>query len=167
MDAQVAARLAALEEVFRNVPYEYSNRERLRSDVTSLLRICSTLQPNSETFSGGGRSMRLFYLYGVLPITYKNATFNIPVTIYFDTPYPKQAPRCFVTPTAGMALKKAHPHVDQGGMIYVPYLASWNERSSALTELIGVLTSVFSSAPPVYATMATPRSSSPAGHGHA
>lgn len=154
---QASLRVAKLEEVLRQVPYQYQNKERLRQDVSALLRTCSTLTPQTGTFAGQGRQVTLFHLYGVLPITYNGATYNIPVTMYFDPPYPKQPPRCFVTPTSGMELKKSHPHVDQGGMIYIPYLSSWNERSSSLTELVTFLKSIFSIQPPVHSTAAGSR----------
>mmetsp|Transcript_111562 Transcript_111562/g.360086 ORF Transcript_111562/g.360086 Transcript_111562/m.360086 type:complete len:348 (+) Transcript_111562:44-1087(+) len=154
MDTHVAARLTKLEEVLTQTRAEYQNRERLRSDVASLLQACHTLQPRSGSFSNGGRTVELFYLYGVLPITYKGVEYNVPVTVYFDQPYPKHPPRCFVTPTPGMALRAGHQHVDEGGMIHVPYLTSWKERSSTLTELLAIVTAAFSLAPPVYSTAA-------------
>mmetsp|Transcript_5852 Transcript_5852/g.17401 ORF Transcript_5852/g.17401 Transcript_5852/m.17401 type:complete len:463 (-) Transcript_5852:116-1504(-) len=162
MDAQATIRIAKLDEVLKKVPYQYQNQARVRSDVAALLRTCSTLQPQLGTFSGSGRQVTLFYLYGVLPITYNGATYNIPVTIYFDPPYPNQPPRCFVTPSQGMALKPGHPHVDSGGMVYLPYLNGWNGRSSTLTELVGYLASAFSANPPVYATAASSRPSAAA-----
>jgi len=162
MDTHVVARLSKLDEVLNQTRAEYHNRERLRTDVASLLRACHTLQPRSGSFSNGGRSVELFYLYGVLPIAYKGAEYNVPVTLYFDHAYPKQPPRCFVTPTPGMALKAGHQHVDEGGMVHVPYLTSWREKTSTLTELVTLVTSAFSVAPPVYATAVTPKPTSSA-----
>merc|ERR1740116_707156 len=98
----------------------------------------------------------LLYLHGVIPITYSGATYNIPVTIYFDPPYPSQPPRCFVTPTAGMALKTGHPHVDTGGMIYLPYLNAWSSHRSTLPDLLTIIASTFSSQPPVYSPAGAP-----------
>lgn len=141
-----------LDEVLRSLPYQYQFPQRLRDDVSALLNRCNTLQPSQQTFSGQGRQQTLFYLSGVLPIGFGGATYNIPVTIYFDPPYPRQPPRCFVTPTNGMALKTGHANVDQGGMIYMPYLSNWNERSSTLADLMATISSVFSQAPPVYST---------------
>lgn len=155
---QWAERLRVLDETLRKVPYQYAQQQRLRGDVAALLQECSSLKPGADTFSANGRQVKLFYLYGVLPITYSGNTYNIPVTIYFDPPYPVQGPRCFVTPTAGMAIKPNHGSVDAGGMIYIPYLTSWTSQGSNLRELITVLTSIFSSAPPVYSTGSAPTS---------
>eukprot|EP00930_Biecheleria_cincta_P051113 TRINITY_DN36271_c0_g1_i1.p1 TRINITY_DN36271_c0_g1~~TRINITY_DN36271_c0_g1_i1.p1 ORF type:complete len:361 (-),score=67.03 TRINITY_DN36271_c0_g1_i1:62-1144(-) len=149
---QRAERLRVLDETLAKVPYQYAHQQRLRGDVAALLQDCSTLKPGAETFSANGRQVKLFYLYGVLPITYRGNAYNIPVTIYFDPPYPAQGPRCFVTPTTGMAIKPNHSSVDAGGMIYVPYLSSWTSQGSNLRELIAILTSIFSSDPPVHST---------------
>lgn len=157
MDPHAAHRIAKLDEVLQKVPYQYQNKQRLRNDVAELLRSFKTLQPNTGTFSGGTRTVTLFYLYGVLPISYHGNTYNIPVTIYFDPPYPKQPPRCFVTPTAGMALKPNHSNVDAGGMVYLPYLSSWSETASTLPQLVSAMTQSFSSAPPVYSTTTATR----------
>lgn len=152
MDPQVAAKMHALETALKKVPYQYQDKARLQKDVAELLRTVRTLSPQVGEFSGGSRKVTLFYLYGVLPISYSGATYNIPVTIYFDPPYPNQPPRCFVTPSTGMALKTGHPHIDANGMIYIPYLSNWSGKNSKLTELATYLISTFSSNPPVYAT---------------
>lgn len=157
MDPQAAHRIAKLDEVLRQVPYQYQHKNRLRSDVAQLLQSCKTLQPQTGTFSGGARSVTLFYLYGVVPISYQGKSYNIPVTIYFDAPYPKQPPRCFVTPTNGMALKPNHLNVDAGGMIYLPYLSSWSETASTLPQLVTAVTECFSASPPVYSTTTAQR----------
>eukprot|EP00930_Biecheleria_cincta_P061016 TRINITY_DN46586_c0_g1_i1.p1 TRINITY_DN46586_c0_g1~~TRINITY_DN46586_c0_g1_i1.p1 ORF type:complete len:430 (+),score=89.78 TRINITY_DN46586_c0_g1_i1:30-1292(+) len=152
-----SARVAQLDDVLRGLPHQYRNKARLRRDVADLLQSCRTLQPQIKSFSANGASSTLFYLYGVLPINYSGNTYNIPVTIYFDPPYPDRPPRCFVTPTEGMALKNNHPHVDQGGMVYAPCLTSWSSHNSHLSELIAVLTSLFAQNPPVYSTASSSR----------
>mmetsp|Transcript_22002 Transcript_22002/g.56303 ORF Transcript_22002/g.56303 Transcript_22002/m.56303 type:complete len:456 (+) Transcript_22002:91-1458(+) len=165
MDAAAAERLRKLDEALRPIPTGYNgyeNKDRLRRDVADLLRSCGTLLPQSGSFSGSDRKVTLFYLYGTLPISYKGASYNIPVTIYFDPPYPKGPPRCFVTPTGTMAVSKSHDNVDQGGMVYMPCLAQWNARSS-LTEMITTMSSIFCEKPPVYSTDSRPSGSPQAG----
>jgi len=156
MDQQLAQRVNKLDEVLNRLPYQYSDKPRLRSDLVNLLQTCPSLLPELNTFSGSGRQVTLIYLAGVIPISYSGATYNIPVTIYFDPPYPKTAPRCFVTPTEGMALKANHPNVDQGGMIYLPYLSTWAANTSRPSELMTFIASAFSAQPPVYAKTAAP-----------
>jgi len=154
MDPQTAQRVNKLDDVMRRLPNQYQDKARLRSDIINLFQSCASLTPEHGTFSGSGRTVTLLYLAGVIPISYGGSTYNIPVTIYFDPPYPRTAPRCFVTPTEGMALKQNHPNVDQGGMIYLPYLSTWAPNTSTLSELMTFVASAFSSNPPVYAKSA-------------
>ncbi|CAK0803417.1 unnamed protein product [Prorocentrum cordatum] len=127
-------RIAKLDQVLQTVPYQYENRAALRNHVVNLLQSTPTLVPAAQEFRSPGKTATLFYLGGVLPINYKGATYNIPVTIYAVVCGP---PRCFVTPSGSMALKQPHPNVDAGGMI---------------TELIPAVGAVFSQNPPVYST---------------
>mmetsp|Transcript_76646 Transcript_76646/g.144408 ORF Transcript_76646/g.144408 Transcript_76646/m.144408 type:complete len:398 (+) Transcript_76646:19-1212(+) len=156
LDSQTIARLQKLEHAVQQVGFTYSDRNRLHSDVQTLLRDVRTLHPHHGTFSAGGRTLTLFYLYGVVPISYKGNPYNIPVTIYFDPPYPRSAPRCFVTPSQNMMLKSGHRNVDQGGMIHLPCLSNWDD-SSNLPDLVANIASIFSFEPPVHSTSATPR----------
>jgi ESCRT-I complex subunit TSG101 len=129
----------------------YQNTARLRQDVAALLYNCATLRPNVGSFQSGPGMITLFYLSGVIPITYSGANYNIPVTIYLDPPYPNQPPRVFVTPTADMAIKPNHKSVDMNGRVYLPELTRWNSYSSNLVSIVGVLSSIFSHEPPVHA----------------
>ncbi|CEM25392.1 unnamed protein product [Vitrella brassicaformis CCMP3155] len=137
----------------------YSNLHRVKRDVQQLMSQVTSLRPSVGDFSNQGRSIKLFYLYGTIPIYYNGAQYNIPVTIYLDPPYPNSGPRCFVSPTANMAIKPRHKHVDSKGMIYLPYLASWNPSQSTLTELMTIISSTFSTDPPVYSKPASAQTS--------
>lgn len=149
-DPAMAQRINKLDDCLNRLPYQYQDKPRLRKDLVDLLQTCTSLSPELNSFSGSGRSVTLMYLAGVVPITYGGNTYNIPVTIYFDPPYPRTAPRCFVTPTETMALKQNHANVDQGGMIYLPYLSTWTQAQSTPAELMGHVASAFSASPPVY-----------------
>lgn len=48
-----------------------------------------------------------------------------------------------------MALKKGHKHVDQSGLVYLPYLHEWSARSHNLVQLCAHMSSVFGAEPPV------------------
>lgn len=131
----------------------YQSLSRLRQDVAGLQQYCQTLRPKVGSFlAPDGNQVRLFYLGGVIGITYKGASYNIPVNIYLDPPYPAAVPRAFVTPTEGMRIKSKHPHVNAtGSVIKLGYLENWNQFSSSLVQLVTHLQSVFSHSPPVYA----------------
>lgn len=48
-----------------------------------------------------------------------------------------------------MALKVGHKHVDQSGLVYLPYLHEWSARSHNLVQLCAHMSSVFGAEPPV------------------
>ncbi|KAF4701793.1 hypothetical protein FOZ63_014234, partial [Perkinsus olseni] len=127
------------EHLFSRLAGIYPNLPRLRQDITSLLQTIQSLRPNVGVFGSGRNQVQLFYLYGTVPIVFSGATYNIPMTVYFDPPYPSVPPRCFVSPTAGMSIKPRHQHVDHNGMVYLPYLNTWSPYSSTLPELITII----------------------------
>lgn len=99
---------------------------------------------------GDGRSETLLSLTGTIPIDYKNACYNIPITLWVGEAYPSRPPSCFVTPTKDMRIKDGHLHVDHYGVVYLPYLNQWSPQSSTLIELVTIMSSVFSQDPPVF-----------------
>ncbi len=54
-----------------------------------------------------------------------------------------------VRASSGMSLKVGHRHVDQTGLVYLPYLHEWTARTHNLVELIANMSSVFGAEPPV------------------
>jgi ESCRT-I complex subunit TSG101 len=159
------ATLSLLEQCIGRVPF-YQNTARLRQDMQTLFYNCSTLRPNVGSFQSANGSITLFYLSGVVPISYNGANYNIPVTIYIDPPYPNQPPRVFVTPTADMAIKPNHKAVDANGRVYLPELSRWNPYSSNLVSIIGILSSVFSVEPPVHAVRSAAQHHQQQSHHH-
>lgn len=145
-----SASFSLLEQCIARVPF-YQNTPRLRQDMQTLFYNCSSLRPHVGSFQSPTGTIVLFYLSGVVPITFNGANYNIPVTIYIDPPYPNQPPRVFVTPTADMQIKANHKSVDTNGRVYLPELTRWNPYSSTLVSIIGILSSVFSAEPPVHA----------------
>jgi len=129
----------------------YQDPNRLKADVQELLTQQRALRPRVETFHQGQGKVTLFYLYGTIPTTHGQQKYNTPMTFYFDSTYPAQPPRCFVSPTADMKIKAQHPHVDPKGMVFLPYLNQWNPRTSTCVDLLAQITMVFSKDPPVYA----------------
>lgn len=147
----LAPRIMKLDEQMKLLPpYAYKGRDRLKSDVVFLFQNQKTLVPEVKTFKHGTQRVQLFFLYGVLPINWKGNEYNIPVTMYFDPPYPDTSPRCFVTPAKGMSIPPNHPNVDQTGMCYCGYLSSWNPGRSNLVDLVQELVRHFAALPPVF-----------------
>ena len=121
-----------------------------KRDLLSALKVYRGLQPESDTFVfNDGRELNLVNLNGTIPVTYKGSTYNIPVCFWLLDNYPTEAPMCYVKPTLDMQIKTG-PNVDSTGFISLPYIKEWNYPNSNLSGIIGVCTSAFSSAPPVF-----------------
>ena len=80
--------------------------------------------------------------------------YNIPIEFFVPVEYPTRCPKCYVRPSAGMAIREGHRNVDMNGMIYMPYLSEWRPRSHTLAEMIVRMQSFFCVDPPVYAVPA-------------
>lgn len=80
-----------------------------------------------------GRSQLLLNLVGTLPVTFRGATYQIPLKIWLLHEYPKQPPMVFVNPTRDMLIRPGN-HVDPSGRCYHPYLANWVNYSDVCLE---------------------------------
>ena len=96
-----------------------------------------------------GNQKDLICLKGTIPVPYRGAVYNIPVSIWITDNHPYSAPICYVTPTKDMTIKVSK-HVDSSGRIYLPYLSDWTANSSDLLGVIQVMIIVFGETPPVY-----------------
>ena len=135
----------------------YKDPNRVRSDTAELLRNNPSLNPRSGTLTRNGP--QIICLVGTIPVSYKMNTYNIPVNIWIPDTYPLAPPVVFVTPTSDMMISPRHRHVDDKGIVYLPYLSSWSPNSCSLVGLAGVLAQVFSEDPPVRAKTQSNRNS--------
>jgi ESCRT-I complex subunit TSG101 len=60
-----------------------------------------------------------------------------------------------------MRIKDGHLHVDHFGLIYLPYLNQWNAQNSNLLEMVTMMSSVFSTDPPVFKVPSQPGGAQP------
>ncbi|KAK2726202.1 tumor susceptibility gene 101 protein-like [Artemia franciscana] len=128
----------------------YKNAEATKRAVKSVLSTYKNLAPkiSSYVFTNGVQK-ELLCLDGTVPVVYKYNTYNIPVNIWLLETHPLNAPMVYVTPTPDMTIKVSK-HVDQNGLVYLPYLHNWSPAKSDLPELIAVMIGVFGEQPPVY-----------------
>ncbi|GJQ14763.1 hypothetical protein GpartN1_g6554.t1 [Galdieria partita] len=140
--------------------YSRNNHVRIIQDCQEALRQCPSLVARVDTLThNNGFVSRLICLGGTVAVRYKGNGYNIPVDIWIPEPYPSYPPLVYVTPTPNMYIPNDHPYVDTSGLVNLTYLAKWDPSSYSIVGLIGVLVSVFSSKPPVFAK-ATRRSQS-------
>lgn len=114
----------------------------------------------------------LIVLRGTVPISFKGARYNIPVTIEMPENYPYQPPLCKVAPTPTMVLVPNQRYVDASGVIFGEVISRWHPSQSLLsvyteiqrifTEQPPVRSKAVQSAPPPSYTQTTQQNPSPA-----
>jgi len=121
-------------------------------DVSEAHQRWPSLQPRLDVYtSDTGHSQNLVILRGTIPIKYRGVSYNIPVEIMVMSYHPNGPPKMYVKPTQNMEVKQRHDHVDRNGLIYLPYLTTWDPIRSSLIGGISAMIEVFSRIPPVYA----------------
>lgn len=131
----------------------YSQKERVYIDVEAALARFSTLRPKSDVYIyDDGRSQLLLCIHGLLPISFRNASYNIPIAIWLTREYPRDPPIPFVIPTSGMLIK-AGKYIDVSGRCNIQYIQHWARKNEAcnLSALLEAMQEQFSREPPVYA----------------
>jgi ESCRT-I complex subunit TSG101 len=126
----------------------YTQIQRVRQDLISLLQQYSSLSARSAPFARGNASVPLICLSGTIPVNYKNGNYNIPITVYIPENYPYAPPYVFVNPTQAMVITPKHAYVDATCKVSHPYLTAWNPVQE-LIGLMNVLRQIFSENPPV------------------
>ncbi|KAK0450824.1 UEV-domain-containing protein [Armillaria borealis] len=144
----------------------YPSKERVYSDTDAALSRYPSLRPKSDVYTyDDGRTQLLLCLHGLIPISYRGASYNIPVAIWLTRDYPAQPPIVYVVPTSDM-LVKAGKCIDVSGRCNIEYTQNWSRKSEgcSLSGLVESLQDYFSREPPVYAKpkqVARPPSGSP------
>ncbi|WOO85279.1 Tumor susceptibility protein [Vanrija pseudolonga] len=149
----------------------YPARDVILPEVLGVLGQWRTLAVKTDAFTfDSGQTALLVLLHGTLPITYRGATYHIPLHIWLPHEYPRAPPLAFVVPTKDMGVRKGR-EVQPGGQIDEGVLggwwASWPAAERTLPTLLRKLAEVFSVVPPVYAKppeaarVASPAAASP------
>ncbi|KAG5190250.1 UEV domain-containing protein [Tribonema minus] len=138
----------------------YRDVARIRWDISNVLTNVKTLSPAAGSLVlNTGEELHLATLAGTISISFRGASYNIPVEIFITKHYPESPPMAYVRPTKDMDIQKGHRHVDSAGMVYLPYLHEWEARSHDLVELCAAMSGVFGQDPPVYARSSSASSS--------
>lgn len=138
----------------QRLPGVYRDPPRIRRDAASLLSssVGRHLLPEASSFvENDGTTVKSLLLKGTVPMTYRGATYNIPVDVYLPPQYPIRPPVVYVRPVSSMMIKEGHRHVAADGMVYMPYLHSWNAGSHNLVDACLAMSQMFGNDPPVYA----------------
>ncbi|KAF8590553.1 UEV-domain-containing protein [Ramaria rubella] len=138
----------------------YSQRDLVYNHVDAVLAAFPTLRPKTDVYTfDDGRSQLLLCVHGLLPIQYRRASYNIPISVWLTHQYHIQPPLVYVVPTSDM-LVKAGKFIDVSGRCDPPYIQGWQRKNEgcSLKALMEVLTDQFSREPPVYAKPRAPLS---------
>ncbi|KPJ10466.1 Tumor susceptibility gene 101 protein [Papilio machaon] len=139
------------EVVLKQYLSKYKHRDYTAREVISLIQVYRSLVYRLEAFVfNNGTRKDLLNLEGTIPVNYKGAFYNIPVSIWLMDTHPQNAPLCFVKPTPEMTIKTSK-WVDSNGKIYLPYLHEWSPSGSTLQRLVQWMITAFGELPPVYA----------------
>eukprot|EP01083_Nonionella_stella_P154184 496490_1 len=132
----------------------YQDPSRVSRDATTLLQseTGKHLLVQSSTFlQNDGSETASLLLTGTIAMFYRGVTYNTPIDMYLPPHYPNRPPITFVRPAASMMIKEGHNHVGSDGMVYMPYLSSWQKQSHNLVDACLNMSSIFSNEPPCYA----------------
>jgi len=132
----------------------YRDPSRISRDASALLRcpLGQNLRPSISmlALNDGAYHPSVLVFQGTIAMTYRNNQYNIPVDIYLPPQYPVRPPVCFVRPVENMVIKENHRHVGSDGMIYMPYLHTWNQSNHSLTDMASSMSLIFGADPPVF-----------------
>ncbi|CAG0900527.1 unnamed protein product [Cyprideis torosa] len=150
----------SLESVFSKAVTKYRYPDIMKSEVRSVVQHYPGLKPTfTEYVFNDGKTMELICLKGVIPVTYKENQYNIPVEIYVQDAHPYATPIAYVKPTQDMCIKPSR-NVNENGLVFLPYLHEWKPNQSDLLGLVQVMCVVFGDCSPVY-TRRRPQANTP------
>ncbi|KAF8212274.1 UEV domain-containing protein [Mycena galopus ATCC 62051] len=139
----------------------YVAADRVFADIDAALARFPSLRPKSDVYTyDDGRTQLLLCVHGLLPISFRAQSYNIPIALWLTRDYPREPPLPYVVPTADMLVKPG-PHLDVSGRSSIDYVQQWARKSEgcSLSGLVDAMQAEFSRLPPVYAK---PKDSHPA-----
>ncbi|KAI5449392.1 suppressor protein stp22 of temperature-sensitive alpha-factor receptor and arginine permease [Naganishia albida] len=145
--------MSAIQSWLAKVCAPYPSAGDLAREVWHVVDRWRTLQVRTEVYTyDTGQTHLLLQTYGTLPITYRHATYHIPLCIWFPLEYPRRAPMVYVQPTRGMGIRVGGG-VAGDGRVTGGVVADWERKweGHTLASLIENIQQMFSAQPPVYA----------------
>ncbi|KAG8881094.1 hypothetical protein FRB98_004551 [Tulasnella sp. 332] len=149
---------ALTQQWLRQVIGPYSDKERVFADVDQVLATFPTLRPKTDVHTfDDGREQLLLCVHGLIPITFRQATYNIPVMLWLTLNYARDPPITYVVPNSDMLVRPS-PDVDISGRCQMGYLKDWERKNEgcSLKALVESMQEIFSRSPPLYAKPKNP-----------
>ena len=86
---------------------------------------------NPQLVFDDGRSQLLLCLHGLLPISFRGASYNIPIAVWLTRDYPRDPPIVYVIPTTDMLIK-AGKYIDVSGRCNIEYIQLWARKNEVV-----------------------------------
>lgn len=74
-----------------------------------------------------GRTELLLCIHGLLPISYRGASYHIPIALWIPRDHPRTPPIAYVVPTNDM-LVRTSPHLEHSGRCSIGYQDDWQRK---------------------------------------
>ncbi|KAG8217484.1 hypothetical protein J3R82DRAFT_5629 [Butyriboletus roseoflavus] len=152
--------MAETRQWLRQSAASYEDRERVCADVEVVLGGFPALRPRSDVYTyDDGRAQLLLCIHGLLPISFRGSSYNIPIAIWLTKDYPRHPPIVYVVPTNDMLVRPSK-HIDLSGRCTIQYIRDWHKKPEPcnIAALLQAMQALFSRLPPLYAKS---KSSSP------
>ncbi|KZT54598.1 UEV-domain-containing protein [Calocera cornea HHB12733] len=152
MNGRASGSSSSLQNWLRTELVDYASRDIAFIHIEAALLAYHLLKPKRESFIyDDGRSHHLLSLAGLLPISYRGASYNIPIALWIPFDYPNEPPMVYVVPTKDMVVK-AGKELDPSGKWMGEYLKNWGRKGETcnIRTLLETLTESFSREPPLY-----------------
>ncbi|KAF8628460.1 hypothetical protein AX15_003972 [Amanita polypyramis BW_CC] len=130
----------------------YLHKDRVFFDIDAALARFGSLRPKTDVYTyDDGRTQLLLCVHGVLPITFRRASYNIPIALWIPQTYPKLPPIIYVVPNNDMLVKPG-TYVDVSGRCSPEYIRNWERKSEGcnLIILLEVMQDQYSRDPPLF-----------------
>ncbi|KAI0781019.1 UEV domain-containing protein [Trametes elegans] len=131
----------------------YPSADLVYAHTDALLARHPTIRPKTDVYTyDDGRTQLLLCLHGLLPISFRGASYNIPIAVWIPREYPRTPPLAYVVPTTDMLVRPG-PDMDMSGRCLIPYVRNWERKfeGCSLLALFDAMQDAFSRQPPVYA----------------
>lgn len=137
-----------LNDLLAKCSYKY--KDSTKRDIIAALSYFKDLSPKVDRYVyPTGIVKELICLLGTIPVTFRQAVYNIPVQIYMSDTHPYEAPIAYVRPTPEMSINVSEA-VDSSGQIKLPCLNEWNHQNSDLYMLLNMMSIKFSEQTPLF-----------------
>lgn len=126
----------------------YTDLQRCLRAFVAGNAIVEIINKKPRTFKLINDGKNVLRISGLLSVLNIQTRYNVPISIWIQHQYPVTPPTIsiacdLISPNNSIILIKSHPHVDENGMIYLPYLSTWNPQISTILDIMAHMVKIF------------------------